>query len=307
MSSTTHSRTLRDALLDTLAGQWRGTRSEARNLSQSIHAIKALERVVLGSEQPMRSGGPSVSPAPIETRKIAAGGFTFTISRHAAEPSRATRPLPGAGLLAAAVTTAQVRTAVGFWLKAGLAATTIRVRLSCLGALGVSVKGCYPKPPRKLKWWLRPEQQEVALTWLRAHPSPRNLQLADLIEWTVLVGLRIEESLRLTWSDVLVRPTHWAISVPGTKTSGSQATLPLSADAKAVLERLRRHGSTSGRIFPLPYHDMAKAWREVRLHIGLDGDPKTATLKAMRRTAARALTVNGMPVQMLKDYLSTLR
>ena len=154
--------------------------------------------------------------------------------------------------------------------------------------------------PNKPKWWLRPEQQAKALAWLAERPGAKYRQMADFLQFVTLTGLRVEEALRLTWADIIERPTRTIIAVPGTKTANAVRTVPISAAAVAVLDRVR--GLDAVKVFPLPYHQMGIVWRECREHIGLE-NPREATLKAFRRNAARHLTVNGMPTAVLKDYL----
>ena len=186
------------------------------------------------------------------------------------------------------------------WEAEGLAPASIHIRLTCLSVLGVKVSGCYPRLPRVQKWWLRPEQQAKAVAWLRARPEAKHHQLADLLEFITLTGLRVEEALRLTWADIVKRPTRTVLAVPGSKTDTAQRTLPISDAAAAVLEA--RRGCDPSNVFPLPYNQMGIAWRLCREHIGLE-NPEAATLKAFRRSAARNLTVNGMPTAILKEYL----
>ena len=270
--------TLAASLRESFEHIWRDQRSGRRSISHAEHAIATLERIITASR-----------PRKAPSRLVRADGLIVTAINHPRPPG--VRPEPGDNIK---VTEAHLKAAVREWLAAGLTPATVAVRLTCMSVLGVTGSGCYPRAPRKLKWWMRPEQEARALAWLHDRPTQRNLQLADLIVWTTLTGLRIEESLRLGWSDIVERPNHTAISVPGTKTRGSQASLPISAAAALVLERRRTLHPASTSVFPLAYYQMGNAWREVREHIGLE-NPADATLKALRRNAARALTVNGMP------------
>lgn len=57
------------------------------------------------------------------------------------------------------------------------------------------------------------------------------------------------------------------------------------------------------KVFPSDYEEMHMVWHEVRKHFGWQDDP-TATLKALRRSAARYLHVDcGMPLHMVQQYL----
>jgi integrase len=55
-------------------------------------------------------------------------------------------------------------------------------------------------------------------------------------------------------------------------------------------------------VFPINYDRLGTAWDRARVFLGVSNNP-LATLKALRRTAARHLTVNGMPAEMVRNYL----
>jgi len=67
---------------------------------------------------------------------------------------------------------------------------------------------------------------------------------------------------------------------------------------------LRRKENAGGepRIFPIAYDNLHELWDKARAFLGC-ADNHMATLKALRRTAARHLTINGMPTEMVRDYL----
>ena len=260
--------TLRAALKETDEHRWRGMRSRPRNYGQGLGAIESLERTA------------TALPLPRDLRASAAKWVAS-----------------GMGL---AVPKDLLKYVVRTWLNEGLAPSTAIIRLNCLSACGVDVRGCRPRKPNALKWWLSPQQEEVVVPYLRVSKNPVDRDLADLIEWTTRTGLRIEESLALAWTDVYVRPRGTSITVPGLKTQSAQATIPVSEGAVEVLERRRLLGT--GRVFEANYWSLCKAWQAARTILELD-NPGRATLKALRRSAARRLTVKGMPAQMLKSYL----
>jgi integrase len=199
--------------------------------------------------------------------------------------------------------------------------------------MGVNVSGCRPRQARPLKWWLRPDDHKKLVAWLRVTSDPANVTareletigrfvfvittgltppplegaelLADYIDWTVQTGLRVEESLRLRRSDFAA--DYRSVTVPGTKTGSSQATLPITGEATAVVSRRFSAGSQpvapGTLLFPATYTALRIAWREARRHIGADGNPM-ATLKALRRSAARRLHADlGMPLDKVRHYL----
>jgi integrase len=227
----------------------------------------------------------------------------------------------------------RIKECTAAWYARGLAPATITKRLNCLGKLGVNVEGLRPKKDRKLQWWLRPADRDRLCAYLRGKvvrtaasaddpwavheefrsEDPRYDDLADLIEWTTYTGLRIEESLRLRWSDIGCCPERGtfkggSVTVPGLKTAAAQATIPLAEPASLVLAN-RWNGPPSSpkegdRVFdPLDYNWIAEKWATVcRPFLGVT-DP-TCTLKALRRSAARYLHVErGMPLDVVRQYL----
>ena len=316
--------TLQEALRDAVAYRWAGMRSLKRNRSQAEVAVATLEQLIRGK------------------------GSTVTL------PScKAKRVYTGRTLRVEDVRKEDLKRAVRLWLDEGTQPATVITRLSCLSAMGLDVRGCRPRLPRKLKWWLNPQQEAVILAHLRQqsgsdgegsepstgqaatseHPTriiggfvvedrshgdrvvlhllrtltpadrahTRRLALADLIVWTGATGLRIEESLNLRWSDIHKRDARTLVTVPGLKTHMAQATLPLSAEATAVLARRRPLGGAT--VFGATYAEVLREWVEARKVLGLE-DPSVATLKALRRTAARSLhATKGMPLDMTRQYL----
>lgn len=196
-----------------------------------------------------------------------------------------------------------------------LAPATINNRLRDLSIIGVNTSGCWQRVKLPLKWWLRPEECNRLLVWLREPPRERFAHahlLADYIEFVSHTGLRVEENLRLRWLDVHLSiftdekgalVSRSEITVPGTKTSSAQATLPM-AIAPAIILRKRKELAEplATHVFPINYYSLQRAWIRARNFIGAGTNP-LATLKALRRTAARHLTVNGMPTEMVRHYL----
>ena len=197
---------------------------------------------------------------------------------------------------------------VDLWLERGLANGTINQRLALLRMARVNVEGCRRSSVQPLKWYLTPQDQERLLTWLRCagkrEPYPDARILADYIEFVTYTGLRVEEALRLRWSDVrgtiqrgengeLVTTKDAEITVPGTKTASAQATLALGlAPAMLLHKRAKANRPGEKRVFPISYARLRVAWLPARRAIGAKDNP-LATLKAIRRSAARHLTTKG--------------
>lgn len=175
----------------------------------------------------------------------------------------------------------------------GSGPATVNIRLACLSVLGVKVTYC--KPPRHRKWFLSPQEEER----LYALALPNILRA--FVSWTVSTGLRVEESLSLRWRDVDL--TAYTVSVAGTKTDLSQATLPLSEEALDALAMVLSTACRPGDpIFAITYQTLRRLWEIAREALGL-ADIPTATLKSLRRSFARRAHLKGMPADVLRQYL----
>lgn len=210
--------------------------------------------------------------------------------------------------LVSAVTIERVQAATKGWYAQGLAPATIQKRLNCLSKLGVNVEGCRKPAPKQLKWYLPEAMVPRVLTFCVTNEYK---SLGNLIMWTTRTGLRIEESLRLQWADLGYAITKTPIvyfeevSVPGTKTGYAQARLPLGEAIGVYMAAVLRSNSPTvyNKPFPWTYEQYQTQWNHVREAFGWKDDP-TATLKALRRSAARYLHVDcGMPLHMVQQYL----
>lgn len=214
------------------------------------------------------------------------------------------------------VTSAHVAECVATWVANGLSASTVNKRLCILSALKINCEGNWRRPDKRLKWWLKPTECERLLAHLRAKPNPPFPQadlVADYVEWASHVGMRVEETLRLTWGDCLIAfekdeegkvMNMCEVSVPGTKTERAQASLALASVPALLLAR--RHATRTvlnePRVFPIEYDNLHEYWQRCRDFLGVRDNP-LSTLKALRRTAARHLTTGGMPTDVVRQYL----
>jgi integrase len=262
--------TLREAFTEVLENRWAGRRCEAAHASQCRIAMVEVAQEAMGS-------------------KSSTADYFVRVCD---------------------VTQAHLRPCVRRWTARHLAYNTIAKRLMCLSALGVDVKGCYPHNPKQLKWWLPPAEEDRLMAWLEqrrtaGRVTANELLAGDFVRWTTKCGLRVEESLALTWSMCHQRPDGgWSITVPGRKTNGAQATIPLSSEASAVLSYRRgQSGGASEFVFPISYGALREVWQVFREVLGVSG-VKGATLKSLRRTAARHLHVErNMPLDVVRQYL----
>lgn len=221
------------------------------------------------------------------------------------------------------LTTTLLRTWVERMQGRGNRTATINSKLTVVGVLfeHLQIDGCkvpFVREPRPLKWWMTPELEASALGWCTDHSRH---DLADYIRWAVLTGLRVEETLRAQRQHFTGLGTERpSLTVPGTKTTDAQATIPLFLEAAALAaRRLGASGITTQQLFPAPPHvyvlDRRKTsptqraylalqsdWQDCRHALGLDGT-HGATLKALRRSMARLATERGMPTSVLQKYL----
>jgi len=212
------------------------------------------------------------------------------------------------------VTPAHVAACVRLWhSRDKLSNATINFRLTVLSAIGIDCADNWQTVRLPPKWWLRPDDCERLMAWLRSVPSPMpDAELvADYVEWVSWVGMRVEETLRLTWPDVSLDiaeedgevRNRSEITVPGTKTAAAQATLAIALPPALLLHRrLASRDPQVPQVFPIRYDILNERWMRCRKFLGVEDNP-LATLKALRRTAARHLTTKGMPTDIVRQYL----
>lgn len=136
--------------------------------------------------------------------------------------------------------------------------------------------------------------------------------MADYVDFICFTGLRVEEALRLTVKSFGLNPRtgKMSIAIPGTKTATAAATLPLATEVQVLAERLIADArerlesgeDDTGRIFPVSYVEWGRHWNSLcRPILGETNNPG-ATLKALRRSAARYLhAIRGMPLDLLRQ------
>jgi integrase len=234
---------------------------------------------------------------------------TFSQARIAIADLQVTR-LTRPPVMVQDVTEDHIRAATKHWYTQGLSPGTITKRLNCLSKMGIPVQGLRPRKVRQLKWWLSPIREAELIEWIQNTklPDPRWLRLALYIQFITKVGLRVEEALRLNWSECHQQTWGWEITVPGMKNDNSQATLPLGERAGEILDQLWElrpvsEDTANQTVFQLDYAELNEMWLACRKFLGASESP-TATLKALRRSAARYLHLEkGMPIQAVQFYL----
>lgn len=204
------------------------------------------------------------------------------------------------------LTTVMLREWIARMRLKGNRSSTINCKLSVVGVLfsHFEIEGRkvpYVAKGHELKWWLTPELEDAAVTWLRTNCCD---DLADYVRWTVLTGLRVEESLRVQRQHLTGFSIHQpSLTVPGTKSRAAQSTIPLFHEAANIaMRRLGLEGAPTDHLFDVPYVILQREWQRCRNAIGLEGT-HGATLKAFRRSFARHATERGLPPDMLRQYL----
>lgn len=244
-------------------GRWRGTRSLGPNVSQLKSVVGWLN-----------------SQGATEFRHLTAEMYAELIEHHEAlgySPSTIQRKMAiFQGLCTDAVNS-------GMWKP------TFRISV--------------PRAPAEHTWWLEPEVGEKLYPWLRSHADADMVEMADLVEWITLTGIRVEETLRLErWH--IIGGKKPKVRVPGTKTASSLRVVTLGERALALAERVlaRRPSEGSSKLFPQAYLWYHRRWVLCREFIG-EKDTHTCTLKSLRRTYAATVTDNGMPLAVLSEQL----
>lgn len=197
----------------------------------------------------------------------------------------------------------------------GTSNSTINKYLSCLSVL-FDVAGV-PKPnirrlpeARVEKWWLTPERYRDLMIYMKGTfevatefgETHRRKQFRYLVQIMVEAGLRVRETLALKRSDMNLQAL--SIKVPGTKTAGAEATIPISERVAQAIRWLNAIALANRRqnLFTISYDDARGYWQHCRKWLGVSDIP-TATLKALRRTFAANATKAGMPTAVLKEVM----
>jgi len=261
---------------------------------------QALSRVWEHDWQHRRSGPTLRSQAEIAVKAV-----------RKASPLSSVFPIVGQrreDLRASDVSAVDIREVILDWYAHGISPATIQKRLNCLSKLGVNVEGCRVKVPKQLKWHLKTADEGRVLEFCHSvagEDGRKFVTMARFVRWSTRTGLRIEESLRLRRCDF--SEDFLEFTVPGTKTEASQATLPLGYQMRAEMEHWDMTGYDGPRssrlLFPMTYLELQNMWDLIRHQFGWQDDP-TATLKALRRSAARYLHIDcNMPLHMVQQYL----
>lgn len=174
-----------------------------------------------------------------------------------------------------------------------------------LRAMGNEAKVPYVPEPNLPQWFLSTEDYGRLVAEFY---GPEFREPLAFIAWTMLTGLRTEESLRLQHQHFTGLGTAEArMHVPGTKTTGSTTVLPLGLEAAAfAYNRMPADANASWPLFGLEYRDLQAFWTTFRKFLGAE-DIATATLKSLRRSFAKRSTDKGMPTEVLRRYLRHAR
>lgn len=161
-----------------------------------------------------------------------------------------------------------------------------------------------PRPPHR-KWWLNSEDElRLFRDFLPTRDWGRDMR--DYIEWARETGLRVEESLRVRRSSFIQRGAELSMRVPGTKTEGSDAVLPLSS-AAAEIVYARMNGEfeiddPDRLLFPISYENLRWRWDRCRAYLGVS-TIRTSSLKSLRRTFAANCLMKGVPPSLIQELM----
>lgn len=118
-----------------------------------------------------------------------------------------------------------------------------------------------------------------------------NNKLASLFRFYLLSGARPSEPLLIAWHDI----TESTLHIPGTKTSGSDRTLPISDKLRQLLCELPR---TSERLFPYTYSNVRYHFEKLRQKLSFD-----MTIKDLRHTFGTRCLEAGVSMKTLQKWM----
>lgn len=151
----------------------------------------------------------------------------------------------------------------------------------------------------KPKWWLTPERWVEADRWMRGEGGLHTL--ADYVEWAINTGMRVEETLRLKAEDFTGLGTERpSVQVPGTKTMGSEATVPLNKVAAIIAHNRLALLQSGGHLFPISYRVLLSDFQELKAFLG---NPEGCEPRALRRTFAKLADQRGTPTAVLQRLM----
>lgn len=148
--------------------------------------------------------------------------------------------------------------------------------------------GIRPFGEKERDRWVTPEEIPRLMASI---DSEENIYVRAAIRLLLLTGCRKNEVLRLQWRDVDLKRSE--IRLRETKTVAR--TVPLSAEARGVLEELPR-GLGSAWVFPSliktgqPMVNLSKPWGRIRKRAGLED----VTIHDLRRTAGSLMATSGV-------------
>jgi len=148
--------------------------------------------------------------------------------------------------------------------------------------------------------WLKPEE---ATRLLDAARESRNLDLVDLIEFSLFTGLRQSEALGLTWDRV--DRARGVILIEETKNDDPRE-VPLNAHADAALVRCHDRVLLPAGVDPTGYVFGSRNWDSYRT--AWEATLRRAGIRNfrwhdLRHTCASWMVQAGRPLQEVKDFL----
>lgn len=116
-------------------------------------------------------------------------------------------------------------------------------------------------------------------------------KLFPLFRFYLLTGARPSEPMRVTWRDV----TGTTLHIAGTKTTGSDRTIPMSDKLRQLLDELPRTGE---RLFPYTYVNVRRYFEKLRQQLSFN-----MTIKDLRHTFGTRCLEAGISMKTVQKWM----
>lgn len=190
------------------------------------------------------------------------------------------------------------------WVKAGNKASTINSKVAAWRAVFkyVDTPEDFEVPHLERvkcdiqeQWWLHPDDEDTLVHWLS---DKRHFRFAEMVRMITHQGLRVGEANRLELRHLGTD----SMTVPGTKTTVSQASIPLFKHSAHLITWLKCNNRSNGKCFAFSDQYLMDTWNDCRDFLGVR-HIKSSTMKSLRRTFAYRAIQAGMPTAVLQQVM----